>query len=298
MKQYDIFISYKRKSLATANNLYYRLITRGYSTFFDIEETRKGDFSVQLLDYIENANDVFVILEEGSLDACIQQNMWEEDWLCKEIAHALKTKRNIIPILLDGYKMPPEDFLPEGLKGLSHMNAPEFSFSFFDEYLNKLIQKGYITSNPTINDTNTSVFKFYSDEDCQVYKDGKLVCCIKSMSDEPYYLPVYRKGEYRFKCILNTGKIIIKDNNIDNNEEKIIHIKRKKIVAKIHLFYAFSSVMLILNIAIIFYYRYININNRKSMITNTINTPTGNIESTLTEIYKTQELINRNTDRE
>ena len=37
MDYYDIFISYKRKSLPTANNLYYRLTTRGYSTFFDLE---------------------------------------------------------------------------------------------------------------------------------------------------------------------------------------------------------------------------------------------------------------------
>ena len=52
---YDIFISYKRKSLATANNLYYRLTTRGYSTFFDLEEMRRDNFNVQLLNYIENA---------------------------------------------------------------------------------------------------------------------------------------------------------------------------------------------------------------------------------------------------
>lgn len=67
---YDIFISYKRKSLATANNLYYRLTTRGYSTFFDLDEMKKDNFDVQLLHYIENAKDVFVILEEGSLEAC------------------------------------------------------------------------------------------------------------------------------------------------------------------------------------------------------------------------------------
>lgn len=41
---YDIFISYKRKSLATANNLYYRLTTRGYSTFFDLDEMKKDNF--------------------------------------------------------------------------------------------------------------------------------------------------------------------------------------------------------------------------------------------------------------
>ncbi len=43
---YDIFISYKRKSLPTANNLYYRLTTRGYSTFFDLEEMGRDNFKL------------------------------------------------------------------------------------------------------------------------------------------------------------------------------------------------------------------------------------------------------------
>lgn len=98
---YDIFISYKRKSLATANNLYYRLTTRGYSTFFDLDEMKKDNFDVQLLHYIENAKDVFIILEEGSLSACKSEE-WNKNWFCKEVAHAIKTKRNIIPILLGG----------------------------------------------------------------------------------------------------------------------------------------------------------------------------------------------------
>lgn len=130
---YDIFISYKRKSLATANNLYYRLTTRGYSTFFDLEEMRRDNFNVQLLNYIENAKDVFVLLEEGSLDACQQEN-WEEDWFCKEISHALKTKKNIIPILIGNYKMPKQDFFPKELQELPLKNSPEFSFSYFEEY--------------------------------------------------------------------------------------------------------------------------------------------------------------------
>lgn len=46
---------------------------------------RRDNFNVQLLNYIENAKDIFVLLEEGSLDACKQGN-WEDDWFCKEIA--------------------------------------------------------------------------------------------------------------------------------------------------------------------------------------------------------------------
>lgn len=197
MNYYDIFISYKRKSLPTANNLYYRLTQRGYSTFFDLEEMRRDNFNIQLLSYIENAKDVFILLEEGSLDAC-KQGKWKDDWFCKEIEHALNAKRNIIPILINGYKMPKQDFFPKELQELSLKNALEFSFSYFDEYLNKLVERGYITSEPQNKNQATSVFKFYSNSICQVFKEGKLVCKIEGMADEPYYLPVSRKGDYRF----------------------------------------------------------------------------------------------------
>lgn len=93
---YDIFISYKRKSLPIANNLYYRLTTCGYSTFFDLEEMGRDNFNIQLLNYIENAKDVFVILEEGSLDACKNPD-WEKDWFCREIAFALEKKKILFP---------------------------------------------------------------------------------------------------------------------------------------------------------------------------------------------------------
>ena len=151
MNSFDIFISYKRKSLPTANNLYYRLTTRGYSTFFDLEEMGRDNFNIQLLNYIENAKDVFVILEEGSLDGCKQENWEEKDWFCHEIAFALEKKKNIIPILVGGYKMPLQDFFPDRLKELSLKNAPEFNFSFFEAYLDKLIEKEYLLSKPKGN---------------------------------------------------------------------------------------------------------------------------------------------------
>ena len=223
---YDIFISYKRKSLPTANNLYYRLTTRGYSTFFDLEEMGRDNFNVQLLNYIENAKDVFVILEEGALDGCKQDNWEEKDWFCHEIAFALEKKKNIIPILLNGYQMPSQDFFPDRLKELSLKNAPEFNFSFFEAYLDKLIEKEYLLSKPNIQDKATSVFKFYSNENCQVFKEGKLVCSLEGMSDEPFYLPVPRKGDYRFKAVnlITADKRIIKE-RIEVNEEKEIEIE-------------------------------------------------------------------------
>ena len=223
--KFDIFISYKRKSLPTANNLYYRLTTRGYSTFFDLEEMGRDNFNEQLLNYIENSKDVFVILEEGSLDAC-KKNDWEKDWFCHEIAYALEKKKNIIPILIGGYQMPSDKFFPDKLKELSLKNAPEFNFSFFEAYLDKLIEKKYLLSQPNQQEKTTSVFKFYSNENCQVFKEGKLVCSLEGMSDEPYYLPVPRKGDYRFKVVnmITTDKQTIKE-RIEADEEKEIDIE-------------------------------------------------------------------------
>ena len=222
---YDIFISYKRKSLATANNLYYRLTTRGYSTFFDLEEMRRDNFNTQLLQYIDNAKDIFVILEDGSLDGCKLEDWEKRDWFCHEIAYALEKKKNIIPMMIGGFQMPPEDFFPDKLKEFHLKNGPEFNYSFFEAYLDKLIEKGYLNSKPNIQEQATSVFKFYSNENCFVFKEGKLVCSLDGMSDEPYYLPVPRKGDYRFECVnsVTNEKRQIKE-HIDSEEEKEVDI--------------------------------------------------------------------------
>lgn len=223
--KYDIFISYKRKSLATANNLYYRLTTRGYSTFFDLEEMRMDNFDTQLLKYIEEANDVFVLLEQGSLDACFTKE-WEKDWFCHEISYALAKGKNIIPILLNGYQMPKIDGLPKEIQDITRKNAIEFSFTYFNEYLDRLVDKGYITSIPNKEQKISSVFKFYSNENCQVLKEGKMVCSLEGNSEEPFYLPVNRKGTYRFKCVNNiTQEEKLVKETIDFDEEKEIDIE-------------------------------------------------------------------------
>ena len=233
---FDIFISYKRKSQATANNLYYRLTTRGYSTFFDLEEMRRDNFDTQLLKYIDNAKDVFIILEEGSLDSAIipadgtsAPESWEKDWFCYEIFHALGEEKNIIPVLIGGYKMPKKESLPEELQPLTLKHSPEFSFAFFDEYLDKLIEKGFILSSPmNEKDRSTSIFKFFSNMDCEVYKEGKLVCMLIANSEAPFYLAVDKGGEYRFSAKNSESEEKTFTESITDNEEKIIDIVWKK----------------------------------------------------------------------
>ena len=225
--QYDIFISYKRISLPTANNLYYRLTMRGYSVFFDLEEMRRSNFDEQIYDNIHSAKDFFVILEESSLDSCLSDT-FQDDWFCKEIAFALKENKNIIPVLLDGYKMPSEESLPSELKDLAKKNALEFSYAYFDDYIDKLISKGYLTATSKGNKEN-SVFKFTSTEDCDIYEHGRLVCSLNGMDEMPYYLFIKRKGEYRYKCVnIHNKEAQLVSATIDLNEEKFVDVKWKR----------------------------------------------------------------------
>lgn len=229
--QYDIFISYKRISLPTANNLYYRLTMRGYSVFFDLEEMRRSNFDEQIYNNIHSAKDFFVILEESSLNSCFSDT-FQDDWFCKEIAYALKENKNIIPVLLDGYKMPSEESLPSELKDLAKKNALEFSYTYFDDYIDKLISKGYLTATSKGSKEN-SVFKFTSTEDCDIYENGKLVCSLNGMDERPYYLFIKRKGEYRYKCVNKHNKEAqLVSATIDLNEEKFVDIiwKRSRLI--------------------------------------------------------------------
>ena len=235
-----------------ASNLYYRLLSRGYSVFFDLEQMQKDDFNSQLLTYIENSKDVFVILEAGSLDAC-NDGTWRKDWFCLEIAHALLCGRNIIPILVDNYKMPDEESLPNELKKLSKKSALEFSIVYFENYLDR-IEKNYLTSYASSKNQAKSVFKFYSDRNCQVFKDGRLVCNLEKYSEEPYYLPILRKGEYRFKCVFDNGKSLMLNSSIDIDEEKIIHIINRAINRNYWIYILSGMIVIFINIAIISFY--------------------------------------------
>ena len=131
-------------------------------------------------------------------------------------------------MMIGGFEMPPEDFFPDKLKEFHLKNGPEFNYSFFEAYLDKLIEKGYLNSKPNLQEQTTSVFKFYSNENCFVFKEGKLVCSLDGMSDEPYYLPVSRKGDYRFECVnsITNEKRLIKE-HVDSEEEKEVDIQWK-----------------------------------------------------------------------
>ena len=139
-KKYDIFISYRRSSYDTANLIATRLKSAGYSVFFDMGTLRSGKFNEQLFNVIETCNDFVLVLPQGALDRCVN----EDDWVRLEVQHAMKNNKNIIPVMLNGFQWPPK--MPEGLEELCNYHAlTASSVEYFDLSMERL-QRSYLSS--------------------------------------------------------------------------------------------------------------------------------------------------------
>lgn len=97
--KYDIFISYRREGgLQHAVALQSILLNMGYSVFLDVRDLSAGQFDTTLLNRIEKCKDFILILSDGALDRCNQP----DDWVAREIEHAMKLGKNIVPLIPDG----------------------------------------------------------------------------------------------------------------------------------------------------------------------------------------------------
>ena len=130
---YDIFISYRREGgYVMARLLYDRFKQMGLHPFFDLEELKSGKFDTKLYENIEESSNFVLVLPPRSLDRCSE----EGDWFRLEIEHAIKLKKNIIPVMMTGFTWP--DSLPESLSSLSSYNGVQMNNEYFDACIARL----------------------------------------------------------------------------------------------------------------------------------------------------------------
>jgi len=94
-----VFISYRRTNFPWALNIYQDLTHHGYDVFFDYESIDSGDFEKIILDNIRARAHFIVVLTPSALERCLEP----DDWLRREIETAIDEKRNIIPLMLEGF---------------------------------------------------------------------------------------------------------------------------------------------------------------------------------------------------
>ncbi len=115
MASYDIFISYRRtdsrgetSGTNIARSIKQQLEISGYRNrvFFDYSEITDGEFEQIILPAIESSKVLLLILSKDALRRCVN----EDDWVRREVIHALNHNVKIVPVNPD-YKF---DGFPEG----------------------------------------------------------------------------------------------------------------------------------------------------------------------------------------
>lgn len=129
------FISYRRDhGSETARAIRLALEKLGFNVFLDVEDIGSGSFGNALLDHINKTDVLILILSVGALES----NNKESDWVQKEIEHAFKINKKIIPVMMPGFKMP--ELLPKNIAPVKQQNSIQYSHVYFDATIKRLIE--------------------------------------------------------------------------------------------------------------------------------------------------------------
>lgn len=131
----DIFVSYRRTGgLDLARMLQLEMKCRGYNVFFDYNSLRSGQFDKEILKAIDSCKRFILILSEGCLDRCVNQ----DDWVRAEIVHAMRRGKKIVPMRRAGvgFRFPKD--LPSEIAAI--MKGPVVEWDPDDECLKDQIE--------------------------------------------------------------------------------------------------------------------------------------------------------------
>lgn len=146
----NVFISYRRNGGdVMAKYLHYLLTEHGYNVFYDFESLHSGQFGEYILRNIEECDDFIVVLSRG----IFSKGYAEEDWVQREIGHAIKHKKNVIPVQLKGFEFPVgcelDDYSDtvKFLYGLNSVSATDIGKFVFQDLKRFLVGKPHATGN-------------------------------------------------------------------------------------------------------------------------------------------------------
>ncbi len=129
------FISYRREQGSeVARIVHTEMARRGISCFLDVKDLKAEHFENRLLKEIDQAPNFILVLAPNSLNRCSDS----DDWLRREIAHALKKRKHIIPLMLNNFQFPPANQLPEDIRGVERHNGIIYSHEYFEATFDKL----------------------------------------------------------------------------------------------------------------------------------------------------------------
>lgn len=236
---YDIFISYRRKGgYQTAKHLYDLLTRDGYRVSFDIDTLRNGEFDTALLRRVDACTDFILILDRDafarSVDPAFPRS---KDWLRNELAHALERKKNVVPIMLEGFSSFPDN-LPADIARVARLNGPKYDQYYFDDFYRRLKERFLDTPPPQPVKTAPTVpaparqgatIHVEADLACRIVRSGKEIGHAKAGKDTILHL---FKGKHKIEFVStkNSADRLLQTIDIpDNQTEIFLQVELRKV---------------------------------------------------------------------
>jgi hypothetical protein len=132
-----VFISYRRANIPWALAIFQNLTHHGYDVFFDYLGIASGDFERVILENITTRAHFLALLTPSALERCSEP----ADWLRREIEAALDSRRNIVPLMLEGFDFGTPSIgsqLTGTLTPLKHYNGLSIPPEYFLEAMGRL----------------------------------------------------------------------------------------------------------------------------------------------------------------
>jgi tetratricopeptide (TPR) repeat protein len=132
-----VFLSYRRTNIPWALAIFQNLTHHGYDVFLDYSGIASGDFEQVILGNITARAHFVVLLTPSALERCREPG----DWLRREIETALASRRNIVPLMLEGFAFGSPAFagqLTGTLGALRNYNGLPIPTEYFEEAMARL----------------------------------------------------------------------------------------------------------------------------------------------------------------
>jgi class 3 adenylate cyclase/tetratricopeptide (TPR) repeat protein len=156
----SIFVSYRRSDApAHAGRIYDRLAERlgKDNVYMDLDSTAPGvDFGAVIEQTIAQCDALIAVIGRDWLSALrpsrrARRADGSEDWVRREIAAALARNIRVIPVLVQGAKMPLRTELPDDMKGLARRHAIELSETAWSAQLALLMDALPVATAATVS---------------------------------------------------------------------------------------------------------------------------------------------------
>lgn len=135
-----VFISYRRSaSRHLARSIFMDLTQHGYDVFLDVNTIDSGAFDSVILNQIGARTHFVVLLSPTALERCVNV----DDWLCREIYQAMQLRRNIVPIIEEGFNFESETgYLPvEWRDQFRRLSGLRLFHDYFEDGMTKLRER-------------------------------------------------------------------------------------------------------------------------------------------------------------